>query len=153
MEISAAIKGELLKFCKSYTEDRIGRIQNNIIRVNDSLLSESKSSAGDKHETGRAMIQLEREKLGHQLYEAEKMRKVLVGITTKTGKINISLGSLVVTSNSAFYISISAGTFIKNKLQIYCVSALSPIGKKLLGKSKGDCFDFNQKTICIKKIL
>ena len=39
------------------------------------LESESKSSAGDKHETGRAMIQLEREKLGEQIKKAEKIER------------------------------------------------------------------------------
>lgn len=153
MEISVAIKDELHRFCESFAEDRIGRIQNNINSINDSLKSETKSSAGDKHETGRAMIQLEREKLGHQLYEAEKMRQALAGITTLASRENIGQGSLVITTEGMYYISISAGAFKKGPVQIYCISSLSPIGKKLLGKSKGHCFDFNQKTICIKKVL
>ena len=153
MEISVAIKDELRRFCETFAEDRIGRIQSNISSINDSLKSETKSSAGDKHETGRAMIQLEREKLGHQLYEAEKMRQALAGITILASQANIHQGSLVITSEGAYYISISAGAFKKGPTKIFCVSALSPIGKKLLGKSEGDSFDFNQKTICIKKVL
>ncbi|WP_299158894.1 3-oxoacyl-ACP synthase [uncultured Eudoraea sp.] len=153
MEISVAIKDELRRFCESFVEDRIGRIQNNINNINESLKSETKSSAGDKHETGRAMIQLEREKLGHQLYEAEKMRRALVGITTLASPANIGQGSLVITSDGMYYISISAGAFKKGPTLIYCVSSLSPIGKNLLGKSRGHCFDFNQKKICIKKVL
>ncbi len=153
MEISVAIKDELRRFCESYAGDRIGRIQNNIKSINDSLKSETKSSAGDKHETGRAMIQLEREKLGHQLYEAEKMRQTLAGITSLPSRTNIGQGSLVITTEGVYYISISAGAFKKGAAQIYCISSLSPIGKKLFGKSKGHCFDFNQKTICIKKVL
>lgn len=153
MEISLAIKDELRRFCESFAEERIYRIRNSIESINDSLKSETKSSAGDKHETGRAMIQLEREKLGHQLYEAEKMRQILAGISTADNPAKVVQGSLVVTADSAYYISISAGAFKKGSTQIYCVSALSPIGKILLGKSEGQCFDFNQKTICIKKIL
>jgi len=153
MEISAAIKEELRRFCESFAEDRIGRIQNNIKSINDSLKSETKSSAGDKHETGRAMFQLEREKLGRQLYEAEKMRQALAGITILPSHANIGQGSLVITTEGVYYISISAGAFKKGPAQIYCISSLSPIGKKLLGKSKGHCFEFNQKTICIKKVL
>jgi hypothetical protein len=153
MEISPAIKDELRKFCESFAEERISRIRRTIESINDSLKSETKSSAGDKHETGRAMIQLEREKLGHQLYEAEKMRQILAGFSTVDNPAKVIQGSLVVTAYSAYYISISAGAFKKGSIQIYCVSALSPIGKILLGKSEGQCFDFNQKTICIKKIL
>ncbi len=153
MEISLGIKDELRKFCESFAEERIFRIRNTIDSINDSLKSETKSSAGDKHETGRAMIQLEREKLGHQLYEAQKMRQVLARINTVANPIKVGQGSLVVTTGSAYYISISAGSFKKGSTQIYCVSSLSPIGKILLGKSEGQCFDFNQKTICINKIL
>lgn len=153
MEISLAIKDELRRFCETFAEDRIGRIQSNINSINDSLKSETKSSAGDKHETGRAMIQLEREKLGHQLYEAEKMRQALAGITILARQANIRQGSLVITTEGVYYISISAGAFKKGPTKIFCVSVLSPIGKKLLGKSEGDSFDFNQKTICIKKVL
>jgi transcription elongation GreA/GreB family factor len=153
MEITAAIKDELFRFCESFAEGRIRRVQSNINSTTDALKSETKSSAGDKHETGRAMIQLEREKLGHQLFEAEKMRHVLSGITTRANLSNVGQGSLVVTSDSAYYISISAGVFQKGPIQIYCVSALSPVGKKLLGKSEGDCFDFNQKRICVEKVF
>jgi len=153
MEISPAIKDELRKFCESFAEERISRIRKTIESTNDSLKSETKSSAGDKHETGRAMIQLEREKLGHQLYEAEKMKQVLEGIRIADYPTKVVQGSLVVTADSAYYISISAGAFKKDSTQIYCVSALSPIGKMLLGKSEGQCFDFNQKTSCIEKIL
>jgi len=153
MKISVAIKDELRSFCESFAEERIYRIKNSINSINDSLKSETKSSAGDKHETGRAMIQLEREKLGHQLYEAEKMRHVLAGICAPNNPTKVGQGSLVVTADSAYYISISAGAFKKDSTQIYCVSALSPIGKLLLGKSEGQCFNFNQKTICIEKVL
>jgi hypothetical protein len=153
MEISLEIKDELRKFCESFAEERIFRIRNTIDSINASLESETKSSAGDKHETGRAMIQLEREKLGYQLSEAEKMRQVLARINTVANPIKVVQGSLVVTTGSAYYISISAGAFKKGSTLIYCVSSLSPIGKTLLGKFEGQCFDFNQKTICIEKIL
>ena len=153
MNISSGIKDELRRFCESFAEERIYRIKNTIKGLNDSLNSETKSSAGDKHETGRAMIQLEMEKLGNQLYEAEKMGQVLTGICTPTITTKVGLGSLVITYDSAYYISISAGAFKKGATQIYCVSAVSPIGKILLGKSEGQCFNFNQKNSCIKKIL
>ena len=153
MNISLAIKDELQRFCEAFAEERIYRIKNTINGLIDSLNSETKSSAGDKHETGRAMIQLEREKLGYQLYEAEKMKQVLAGITTPAYATKVGQGSLVITTDSAYYISISAGVYKKGSSQIYCISAASPIGKILLGKSEGQYFDFNQKTSCIKKIL
>ena len=49
----------------------------------EALDSESKSSAGDKHETGRAMLQLEMEKAGQQLQEVEKMKLILEKIQSE----------------------------------------------------------------------
>jgi len=153
MNTEEALKTELYEFCEKYVEERISRLQSSINSMVDSLKAETKSSAGDKHETGRAMIQLEREKLGHQLYEAEKMKQVMSGITTVFKPTHVGLGSLVITSEGTFFISISAGAYKNGANLVYCISALSPIGKQLLGQSVGDCFDFNQKKICIKKLI
>ena len=58
------IKEQLYEFCRAYIDGRTIRINESIKSIQESLSSETKSSAGDKHETGRAMLQLEREKLG-----------------------------------------------------------------------------------------
>lgn len=153
MNNDKALKTELYEFCEEYVEERISRLQNNINNIVASLKAETKSSAGDKHETGRAMIQLEREKLGQQLYEAEKMKQMLAGITTLSTTTHVGQGSLVFTTEGTFFISISAGAYKNEANIIYCISAVSPIGKELIGHSVGDCFDFNQKKVCIKEIL
>lgn len=69
------IKQELSNQCLEFVENRFQTIQNTINEIQESLLSETKSSAGDKHETGRAMLQLEREKSGNQLAEIQKIKK------------------------------------------------------------------------------
>jgi len=73
-------KQKLFDFCEEFINERIDRIESYIREIEGALASETKSSAGDKHETGRAMIQLEREKLGQQLSEAEKMKSILTRI-------------------------------------------------------------------------
>jgi len=136
-------------FCKCFIEDRLARIQTNISSIQESLSSETKSSAGDKHETGRAMLQLEREKLGVQLAKAENTKQLLskVNIDTKSDKVR--LGSLVQTSNATYFISISAGEF---KASIFCISISTPIGQLLLGKSVGEFIHFNGIKVLIEKI-
>lgn len=140
-------------FCKSFIEDRLARIHNNISSIQESLSSETKSSAGDKHETGRAMFQLEREKLGVQLSEAETMRQLLskVNIGAKSDKVR--LGSLVRTSKETYFISISAGDFKTSEKSIFCISVRTPIGQLLLGKSTGDHVVFNKNKIQILEII
>jgi len=123
-----------------------------IIRSNQNALnSETKSSAGDKHETGRAMLQLEMEKASQQLAVVDEMKVVLSKIAgIKTSEI-IKLGSLVITDHANYYLAISAGQIKISNNMFYAVSPISPIGKLLLGKTVGDKFNFNQE-IVIKEV-
>lgn len=147
------LKEELYHYCQHFAQQRLARIQANIQGVQEALVSETKSSAGDKHETGRAMLQLEREKLGHQLAEAEKMEQTLSKVTNARNAKNISLGSFVKTSKAAYYIAISAGEFKGGAEKVYCISAGTPIGKLLLGKSVGDTLVFNGDEIRILETI
>ena len=55
------MKKALLEFCWNYVNERSERLKKQSGELQESLGSETKSSAGDKHETGRAMVQLEQE--------------------------------------------------------------------------------------------
>ncbi len=135
----------LYDFCHNFIEGRITRIKNNIREVQEALASETKSSAGDKHETGRAMLQLEREKLGHQLAEAERTKQLLAKVPLEKSSKVAGLGSWVKTSNADYFLAISAGQFTDGEVKLFCISADTPIGQLLLGKSAGDTFLFNNK--------
>jgi len=145
-------KQTLYDFCQSFIESRISRIQNNIRDVQQSLTSETKSSAGDKHETGRAMLQLEREKLGQQLSEAEKTKAILSKVRLEKKSKTAGLGSMVKTSKAGYFLAISAGRFEDDDTDLFCISTETPIGRLLLGKSAGDSFVFNNKTIEILSV-
>lgn len=146
-------KQELYDFCRAFVEDRIARIQNNIKGIQESLTSETKSSAGDKHETGRAMLQLEREKLGHQLAEAEKMKQTLAKVVLKDHLEVAQLGSLVKTSKADYFLAISAGEYKMEGQPVFCISIQTPIAQLLIGKSKQDIVMFNGSEITIIDIL
>ncbi len=143
----------LYNFCKSYVDDFTGRIQKSIEDIQESLSSETKSSAGDKHETGRAMLQLEREKLGTQLAEAEKLNQILAKVSLESNKEAIGLGSLVITSKATYFIAISAGMFEHEFHKVYCISLQTPIAKLLFGKTQGDVVHFNNNDIYIQGVL
>lgn len=140
------------QFCDSFIENKLNTINKTIKELEESLLSETKSSAGDKHETGRAMLQLEREKIGQQLAEIDKMKTVLnkVQIDSKTNVV--ALGSLVYTSQLNYFIAISAGEFTIDNTSFYAISSNTPIGKLLIGKTINDTVLFNGNSIKIKKI-
>ena len=142
-------KSQLYAFCEAYIEDRLSRIQKNIGDVQHSLTAETKSSAGDKHETGRAMLQLEREKLGSQLAEAENQRRLLLRVPVKGSSEKITLGTRIKTSQHEYYLAISAGCCKVGDSEVFCISPGSPIGRLLMGKSKGDTLEFQGNKIKI----
>ena len=146
------LKEELHLFCQNFVRERLARIQSNIQGIQEALTSETKSSAGDKHETGRAMLQLEREKLGQQLAEAEKMNQLMSKVSLHTNANTIALGSFVKTSKANYYIAISAGAFKYDGDSVFCISVGTPIGKLLLGKSLGDIVVFNKEELDILEI-
>jgi len=147
------IKTQLLQLCNQSLETRLQSVLAVIEDIKQSLQSETKSSAGDKHETGRAMLQLEREKAGHQLAEIEKTKQILSKINTESTYKKIGLGSVVYTTTSNYFISISAGELIVEDDMFYAISANTPIGQLLLGKSVGDVINFRNLEFKITKVL
>ncbi|UAB76485.1 3-oxoacyl-ACP synthase [Mesoflavibacter sp. SCSIO 43206] len=147
------IKTQLLQLCNQSLETRLQSVLAVIEDIKQSLQSETKSSAGDKHETGRAMLQLEREKAGHQLAEIEKTKQILSKINTESTYKNIGLGSVVYTTTSNYFISISAGELKVEDDTFYAISANTPIGQLLLGKSVGDVINFRNLEFKITKVL
>lgn len=137
------MKKALLEFCWEYVDERSARLKKQGDGLQESLGSETKSSAGDKHETGRAMVQLEQEKLGQQLQELEATRSVLNKINMDNPSDKVRLGSLVKTSKANYFVAISAGAFKYGDGVVYCISASAPIARLLIGKEKGDSFSFN----------
>ncbi|WP_062053871.1 hypothetical protein [Aquimarina longa] len=145
-------KEELLYQCQNYVDQRLQRIQNTIFDIQQSLTSETKSTAGDKHETGRAMLQLEREKAGKQLAEVQKLQEILSKIKLSDSE-HIHLGSLVSTTQGNYFISISVGKLTVENQFYFAIAANSPIGKLILGKTIGSSFNFNGNTITITSIF
>ena len=139
------IKTSLLDSCKVSVQKRFEKVNKTIADIVDALDGESKSSAGDKHETGRAMLQIDRENAGKQLQELENLDRLLPKIDIKTTTDYARLGSLVYTNHGSFFISISLGAVIIGKTTYYCVALQAPIGAQLSGKKKEDSFTFNGK--------
>lgn len=136
------IKEVLYLQCVNFVENRFQTIQNTISEIQESLTSETKSSAGDKHETGRAMLQLEREKAGNQLAEIQKIRDYLSKIVISKSSGFVGLGSVIFTDKNNYYIAISAGELKVDNTIFYAISPNTPIGQLLMGKTKGDTINF-----------
>ncbi|MFS4483398.1 3-oxoacyl-ACP synthase [Hyunsoonleella sp. 2307UL5-6] len=147
-----SVKQELYQQCEAILNQRLKTIQHTIADIQHSLLSETKSSAGDKHETGRAMLQLEREKAGQQLAELQTQIKILQKVNPEQSHQNVALGSVVKTSVSNYFISVSVGEIKANNQSFYGISAATPIGKLLLSKRIGDTITFRSQNFTILEI-
>lgn len=147
------LKEKLFKQCELFVNNRIGTVEQIISSNQKALQSENKSSAGDKHETGRAMLQLEIEKASQQFKAIRDMRTVLAKIDlAKESKI-AHLGSVIETSSVCFFLAISVGKITAYGKDYFAVSVFSPIGKLLLGKQKGEEFIFNGVRTKIRNVV
>nr|WP_290854812.1 3-oxoacyl-ACP synthase [Flaviramulus sp.] len=146
------IKQKLFDKCVEFIEKRNQIVQYTINEIQESLKSETKSSAGDKHETGRAMLQLEREKAGKQLSEIENIKQTLAKIKLDNSSQIINFGSVVYTSKANYFISISAGELKVGKDVFFAISANTPIGQLLIGKMLGDEVVFRSQSFTITEV-
>lgn len=112
-------------------------------QIQGSANAETKSSVGDKYETGRAMAQLELERMITQAREHEKQAETLKAIKPETVCSRVQAGALVTSAHGIFYISVSLGLIPFNTKTYFVVSPHSPIAKLIWGKQVGDSFVWN----------
>jgi hypothetical protein len=145
-----SLKEQVHKVCVDFLNEKIKSITTAIKEIQVASFEETKSSVGDKYETGRAMAQLELEKYGAQLHEFQRMMEVLSTLNPTFKSITPSLGSLIVTDLGNFYLSVSVGSLTIDNQLCYGISPQSPIGKTLMSLKLGDEFQMRNK---IGKIL
>lgn len=131
-------KTQLLKF----ELDSINKEKNNL----------KKSSAGDKFEISRALMQTEYDKIDNQLLILKNQLRAIKSISLSDKKKKVGVGSFIKTNKSFYFISIGLGKQIIDNNDIYVISLSSPIGKLLNNKKKGDKIVFNNKEELIENI-
>jgi predicted Zn-dependent protease len=146
------IKEKLHKQCMDYVEERIASAEHAIAAARESANDDTKSSAGDKYETGREMMQQEIDRHRKQLEESQKLKLILDQIDPSRTTAVVQNGSLVSTNLGRFYISISRGQMQVDDRTYFAVSAASPIGQKFLKQGPGYEFDFNGKLFRIDQV-
>ena len=149
----STIKQQLYNLCISYVQNRMQEAENAFRAAEQAQNDDTKSSAGDKYETGRAMMQQEKDRNTIQLNEANKLMVSLNLIGTKNTSAIVEAGSLVITDNGRFYLAISAGTLVVEGVSYFAVTPASPIGMKLKGLKVGDGFELNGKGYKINSII
>ena len=130
--------------CQAYVQKRIDTARQAMEAAQEAANSESKSSAGDKYETGRAMAQLERDRHAQLLAEAQKVERELTQINMDKTYETVQPGSLVVTNRGLFFVSIGAGKLTLDGVDYFAVSAASPIASALVGCRANNTITFNK---------
>lgn len=139
-------KEEIITCCFESVSKRIHEVEFAIKDADDALANDTKSSAGDKYETSREMVQQDINRYQKQLVLANSDLEVLQKIEGLKSLPRIGLGSLVRTDIGLYFISISIGLLKIDQYSIFVISPLSPIGQILMGKATGDTITFNTKT-------
>ncbi len=147
------LKEELYQQCLNYVQLRMHAAQQGIDEAQQASKEDTKSSAGDKYETGRAMMQQETDRNMAQLNEANKLKVALNTINPNIKQTIIDTGSVVKTNNGNFYLAISAGTLTINGENYFAISPASPIGLKMKGLKAGEEFSVNGKVYKVLQIL
>ena len=147
------LKQKLFNLTQETLSERLKVVQTTISDIQTALLSETKSTAGDKHETGRAMLQLEREKAGQQLAEIQKQFEVLNKINPNKEHHVVALGSIVFTEKANYFISTSVGELLYEDIRFYAISMASPLARLLVGKTIDQTYLFRNEKITITKII
>lgn len=143
----------ILKHLMGHVDKDLEEAKARMASLKESLGAESKSSAGDKHETGRAMIHLEQERVQDTVGRLEHMRGVLVQRATQGKAIQrVSPGALVETTGPWVLVGIPMGKVQLPDALVLCVGAEAPLAQKWHGAQPGDQVVLGSQQLTIQAI-
>jgi transcription elongation GreA/GreB family factor len=143
-----ALKQRVHQACRALVEGRMQEAAAAMERATEAVKGEEKSSAGDKYETGRAMGDIERVRYAGVLEQARRDARFFATDAGK-GTATVAPGSLIVCADRCFYLSTGLGKLDVDGRTIWAISAASPLGKELLGKTVGAVFSMGKETLSI----
>ncbi|MEO7959956.1 MAG: hypothetical protein ABIR19_00320 [Ginsengibacter sp.] len=114
---------------------------------------ETKSSAGDKYETSRAMGQLQKDMLSIQLASNLKILESLSNVDPLCLNSSVENGSLIKCENISLYISAGLGKISFNGEVVIFISSAAPIFSALSYKKTGDSIFLNKENHTIIDIF
>lgn len=146
-------KHQVIDLCRDKIKKQLAQIQQQLEGIQEARAQETKSSAGDKYETGREMLQSEEDRIQNQQDMHQMLLKELDATSNLASNGLIQKGSLVQTQDNWYYLSIPVGKLSLDQGDCYVISMSSPLGKELLGKAKEDRFTFRGQEMQILNVL
>ncbi|MFY0689254.1 MAG: GreA/GreB family elongation factor [Cyclobacteriaceae bacterium] len=149
----STLKHKLHEKCVSLVAEKLQTLDQSMRELQASANGETKSSAGDKYETGRAMVMLEKEKLAGQWEEANKMSQFLSQLSPEQSTTEVQAGAMIRSGKMTYYLSVSMGKVVVDSTDVFVISPVSPIGQAMLGKEQGDTVSFNGRSIALDEVV
>lgn len=139
---NTSLKERLFLHCENLIAEKVQSLKVALSQITESANNETKSSAGDKHETARAMMQLEQEKLSRQINDALQVQTELSSLPKNTST-SVTKGSLIYTNRGQIFIAVAIGKTEFEKNTVIVISDKSPLALKFMGLKQGASIDFN----------
>ena len=133
-------------------QDKISLLWNTLNDLRESSGNETKSSAGDKHETALAMLHIEQENISQQLKEAFDQKAAFEKINPGLFTPEISTGSLIKTNNGYLFLSVALGKIVIDGSKVIAISPQSPLGQGLVGLKVNEVVKINGMGYVIESI-
>lgn len=146
-------KQKIYYYYRQLLDNKITNLRLQLIDLRESTANETKSSAGDKYETARAMLQIEQDNVSRQLQELLEQQSVFVSLDPNMQSAIVIQGSLIKTGKNWFFLSIALGKAMIENETIVALSPYSPLGKLLLGKQKGSTVVINNISYVLEKVI
>jgi hypothetical protein len=141
-----------LELMDAGVRETLQRLQADMVVLQESRQSDTKSSAGDKHETARAMVDQELQQLNQQREKAQRNQSELQQLTEAPCEV-AARGAAVETERIIYFISISFGKLpVEGLKPVYALSPVSPAAQAMLGKRAGEVFEINGARQAILKV-
>ncbi len=146
------LKTQIHSLCLDTLQAKLQEAKDSLKELKEAAQQDTKSSMGDKYETGPALIQQEKDKINTQITEIIKMQEVMHRIDSKYKNPKIRLGSLIEANTGYYYLSIGLGKISWEAVTCFCISPASPLGQALIGHLSGDDVLFRNQIIKIKSV-
>ncbi|MCB9252132.1 MAG: 3-oxoacyl-ACP synthase [Flavobacteriales bacterium] len=144
-------KNKLVEKCLEILQERLNEALLAMTAAQNSANHEEKSSAGDKYETTRSMMQADRDMFARQVkdFKNEIARSKSIVNSSHTA---VRPGSLVITDHAKYFIFSGIGKLYCEGEEIVALSPKAPLAMGLMGKKKDEDFILNGMSIRILEI-
>jgi transcription elongation GreA/GreB family factor len=146
------LKQKIYNHYQLVLHDKVAMLQKILSDLKESGSNETKSTAGDKHETALAMLQIEQANTRAQLQEVLNQQAALEKINPGLSADTILNGSLIKTNRGYFFMSVALGKALVDSMAVIALSPQSPLGQKLMGLKPGETATINNTAYFIESI-